>query len=376
MGQLNTITGRYQLDGLRQKYLLRKINKIAQTRYAALLGEVLDASSEALIAAAEGVDGETQRRYFDALCRLYGKRDALIGDFTNHFSTHFYAAVNRCSAQEEGLVQPLVLPEGIEQGQFEVLLAELERSGGDPQQQIRQQLQMILGCEIPSGENPLCFQQILAVFQDSLSSLDAPPQVNQLYYRMLAKPLISQTTAILLEIVDYIEGELSDLGASEEGPASQGRGKEVDCVSQLIQHLQQNLPINSAKMLEERVAKAVSRVDVVVKGLLDGVVLHEPVASLLVGPWKSLMVAILVEEGEQSLRWQVCQTVTQELIMSIQPPSSPQQRQLLLKNIPKLVKLLKVNLQDIHWIKIDQQKLFVELEQLHLQQLCRSKNIV
>ena len=353
------------LDGQQQKYLLRKVNKLAQAKLTTLLDEVLTLSSEALIEAAKGVEPDLQRLYFDALCRLYGKRAPLLEEFADHFATHYYASVNRCLALPgEPMLAPAEL-EGMEEEQLADLSTKLERDTAEHQMHLCRQLEIVLGRDISSEDHPLGVQQVLRVFQHVLFELDAPPQVNIIYNRIMMAKFESDLVTTFQEIITYLDEELV-----ESQPA------EGSAVAKLIEHLQRRLSEKDAKIVEERVEAAMAQVNVAVVRLVDGSVLPEPLATLLVEPWKTLMAAILIEEGEQSIRWLVCLEVTKELIVSVQPIESSVQRQALVKMLPRLVQLLRINLQEITWLKLDCQRLFSQLEQLHLSQLSRSSDIV
>ena len=370
MGGNEIITSSGQMDSLRQKYALRKVNKLAQDGLAELLGDVFSLVSEALIVEAGKCEGtELQRVYFDSLCELYAKKEVLLNDYKRHFSHYFYRT-SKPEGWDSGVAVGIKgSDESCKPSVEEALLAQqllthIRFADEGPLERLTQQFSFILGKEPIPEQMPVGLHAVVVAFRDTLTVLSAPEQVKKCYYFHWQQQLNSRLVSLWADLADCLENEIGDpalLNIASKRVSAQGGGNLVPA---LVQHLQQRG--GHEKVLQVEIQKAAQRVDEVLKHKTQGRKVVEPVSTLLHGPWRSLLIAIWVEEGEQSIRWEIAQQVTTELLWSIQPKTSQQQRSVLTKRLPQLLRALRHSLQDVTWEEVDSERIFGELEQLHL----------
>ena len=361
-----------KMDSLHQKYILRKVNKLAQEELKALLSDTFSNVSEALIVdAGKCHDAAQQRLYFDALCELYGKKESLATDYNRHFAHYFYCTIKPQGwdsgeiAGERDSDELLTLSE--EESQHaeqlvsgfhsidEVLLARLTR-----------QFIVITGSQPATEQLPVGVHNLVMAFRDTLTGVRAPLQVKKSYYQHWQQQLSIGITPLWETLAKYIDSELcKGSAANVSADDNTSTNRDPSFVPALIKHLQQQHG-GHEQALQVKIKKATQRVDEVLEHQSKGKRLVAPVSTLLHGPWRSLLISIWVEEGEQSIRWQIAQQVTTELLWSIQPKTSQQQRSALVKRLPQLLRALRLSLEDITWQEVDSEKLFDDLEQLHL----------
>lgn len=99
---------------------------------------------------------------------------------------------------------------------------------------------------------------------------------------------------------------------------------------------------------------------------------HELPASaskLLHDAWANVMFITSLKHGTDSEEWQACVTTAQELVWSLTAPMAKDNRQQLLKLVPRLLQHLRQGLESIAYNPFETTQLFKELERLHLARL-------
>jgi hypothetical protein len=82
--------------------------------------------------------------------------------------------------------------------------------------------------------------------------------------------------------------------------------------------------------------------------------------------WKDVLVLIHSRDGNQGRAWEMALQVADDLVWSVQPKLTGKQRQRLVQMIPKILNGLQDGLTLISYHRNDKERLFRELEQLHL----------
>ena len=96
--------------------------------------------------------------------------------------------------------------------------------------------------------------------------------------------------------------------------------------------------------------------------------LPKVVITLLEEAWSNVLFLIYLKEGEDK-NWKKALKVVDELLWSVEPMSDSTSRQRLLKMVPSLLKNLRAGLTKIAYNPFDMNKLFADLETIHLEQL-------
>ncbi|MCL6415983.1 DUF1631 domain-containing protein [Aestuariirhabdus sp. Z084] len=120
---------------------------------------------------------------------------------------------------------------------------------------------------------------------------------------------------------------------------------------------------------EEGRAKSEAARNAVQQALADkmvGLSLPSVVVSLLEDAWSRVMMLIYLKEGDQSPRWIHSLKTVDALIWSVSPINDAEDRKKLLKMVPGLLKQLRLGLTEIAFDSFAMNKLFAELEAIHL----------
>lgn len=96
------------------------------------------------------------------------------------------------------------------------------------------------------------------------------------------------------------------------------------------------------------------------------------VMSLLQDAWSNVLFLYYLKSGCESEEWLQGVAVVDELLWSVAPMQSPEDRKQLLKLIPQLLKNLRQGLSKVAFNPFEMNRLFDELENVHLEQLKQS----
>jgi hypothetical protein len=102
---------------------------------------------------------------------------------------------------------------------------------------------------------------------------------------------------------------------------------------------------------------------------IAGNALSPAIEELLNEAWKDLLVSIYLEHGFDSTEWQLALDISDDLLWSLTPKTTCEERQQLSKMIPRLLNMLRKSLEKISWEQIKIEKLFQEMEAYHLSSL-------
>lgn len=129
---------------------------------------------------------------------------------------------------------------------------------------------------------------------------------------------------------------------------------------------QRTIDAEDGKAKSER---ARADVDQTLKQIIAAHELPAPAAKLLHDAWANVMFITSLKQGTGSEEWQACVTTAQELVWSLTAPMAKDNRQQLLKLVPRLLQHLRQGLESIAYNPFETTQLFKQLESLHLARL-------
>ncbi len=97
-----------------------------------------------------------------------------------------------------------------------------------------------------------------------------------------------------------------------------------------------------------------------------GVTLPQVVTGLIKDAWSNVLFVTALKYGYDSEEWNAQLSVLEDLVGSVQPPQSLDQRQKLIKLVPGLVKQLRSGLDTISYNPFEMSDLFKSLEKVHI----------
>ncbi|MFL0801728.1 MAG: DUF1631 family protein [Agarilytica sp.] len=97
-----------------------------------------------------------------------------------------------------------------------------------------------------------------------------------------------------------------------------------------------------------------------------GVALPQVVTGLIKDAWSNVLFVTALKYGYDSDEWHTQLSVLEDLVGSVQPPQSLDQRQKLIKLVPGLVKQLRSGLDTISYNPFEMSDLFKSLEKVHI----------
>ena len=107
---------------------------------------------------------------------------------------------------------------------------------------------------------------------------------------------------------------------------------------------------------------------------LQGKTLSAVVIDMIEGPWRVLMLQVLLRDGRESAAWQNCLHTLDDLIWSVQPALAAASRDRWIKLIPQLLKRLRSNLEAINHPGLEVDKFLESLWEIHGQILQNPPN--
>ena len=175
-------------------------------------------------------------------------------------------------------------------------------------------------------------------------------------------PLYNKVSEIVNRLLNEFEG---DTGIFHEVLADFVAFIEVDKRrTSLVEQRTVNAEDGKAK---SEIAR--NKVQALLNEKVAGKSLPKVVITLLEEAWSNVMFLICLKDGEDSKNWQDAVRVVDELLWSVEPMQSTETRQRLLKLVPNLLKNLRAGLTKIGYNPFDMNKLFADLEAIHLTQL-------
>ena len=102
---------------------------------------------------------------------------------------------------------------------------------------------------------------------------------------------------------------------------------------------------------------------------MSGFALPDVVKELLTGPWNDVLYITLLQEGEDSDSWVAATKTTEDLVESVQPLDSGDDRAAFLEIAPGAVRGLRRGLERYQGDQSRAEELVAALEELHLQML-------
>lgn len=102
---------------------------------------------------------------------------------------------------------------------------------------------------------------------------------------------------------------------------------------------------------------------------VEGLSLPKVVITLLEQAWSNVLFLTCLKEGTDNENWVQAVQVVDDLVWSVQPMESADSRHKLLALVPRLLNTLRAGLTKIGYNPYDMNKLFSDLEKIHLNQL-------
>lgn len=107
-------------------------------------------------------------------------------------------------------------------------------------------------------------------------------------------------------------------------------------------------------------------VDIEVEIRTVGMALPQVVNDLVKDAWSNVLFVTALKYGYEAQEWQNQLLVLEDLVWSVQPPKSAEQRQKLIKLVPGLLKRLRSGLDTISFNPFEMSDLFKSLEKVHI----------
>src|SRR5690606_30001653 len=122
---------------------------------------------------------------------------------------------------------------------------------------------------------------------------------------------------------------------------------------------QRTIDAEDGKAKSER---ARADVDQALKEILAGHDLPVPALKLLRDAWANVMFITSLKQGTGSEEWHACLKTAEELVWSLTAPMAKDNRQQLLKLVPRLLQHLRQGLESIAYNPFETTQLFKQLE--------------
>lgn len=103
-----------------------------------------------------------------------------------------------------------------------------------------------------------------------------------------------------------------------------------------------------------------------IKACIKGRTLPEVVHHLVHEAWSNVLFVTALKHGYESKEWKSALQTMRELVASVHPPQTPEQRQKLITLVPILLKKLRTGLDTISYNPFEMSDLFKSLEKIHL----------
>ena len=116
---------------------------------------------------------------------------------------------------------------------------------------------------------------------------------------------------------------------------------------------------------EDRLKQVKKQVHHTVKRLIDGKKLPSPVIVLLLHPWSEYLTFVLLRHGEQSRSWQQALQVIEDILWSVTPKSSPEDKNRLMLMQEPLQDALKQGFNSIAYDPAKANKLLDAIREIH-----------
>ncbi len=175
------------------------------------------------------------------------------------------------------------------------------------------------------------------------------------------------------KLYQKVEGVVESI-ASQEGEDADFYTQQLNDLMAFSTREQRRAQVMERRLLDAERGKAQSQearnvVNIEVEGLLLDVELPEKGEKVLREAWANVMFLQYLREGPESQVWADTLTTAKNLVASLQPPQSREERQQLIKLIPELLKQLRTGLEEISFNPFEMKELFETLEKLHLANL-------
>ncbi len=147
--------------------------------------------------------------------------------------------------------------------------------------------------------------------------------------------------------------------------------EEIDIFAEVLQEIHdlQAQEQEQLAAIQERLEQGKGAAAEAVEQLLNAEVMPERLRSLINGPWREFMAEAHIRNGAEDEIWQKSRGLFTDLVWSIQPKQSAEERSKLVKRIPSLVVGLRSDAVVARLEEEERRQLFSELEALHLASL-------
>jgi hypothetical protein len=180
-----------------------------------------------------------------------------------------------------------------------------------------------------------------------------------------SSPMYGRLDAILHELIDGFEDDIAIFDAVRERLQS--------LVAEEDQRIEQETQ-SSAKQVEQKenlaIAKSVAQAEIKVR--IRGAQVPLPVLKFLVQEWVKYLIVVNVKSGENSEEWKTALKTIEQLVWSVEPRETHEERRALVAVLPELLKRLAAGAQLGGVDEAVRTQFFTELRKLHSAVIARA----
>ncbi|MGE3391742.1 MAG: DUF1631 domain-containing protein [Gammaproteobacteria bacterium] len=226
---------------------------------------------------------------------------------------------------------------------------------------------------------------------DRIKALIGRLQIPLLKVALLDKELFSKKTHPARQLLDALAG--AAVGWSADNAQSDALLEKIEYIvyrvveefdremglfSELLSELNAFLATDEREATEraeraanslrtkERIVLAKLAVDEAVKGRLDGSETREFVVQFVRDYWRQQLIVTYVEQGPGSDAWIEQLGVIDDLVWSVSPKTTPDEKRELTTRLPKLLKALKAGMKELGMVPADCSKFLTMLASVHV----------
>ena len=171
-------------------------------------------------------------------------------------------------------------------------------------------------------------------------------------------PLYRQIDAIVHQILDNFSDDLS-IFDEQRVELEAFLAAEEKAAEENIQSTAEEINQRDRQQIATVVAKAE------IEKRIEGSPVPNFLAAFLRQNWQGTLQNVYLEEGEESESWGSCVTTLEDLVWSVQPKKTPEDRRHLVALLPSLLKRLSAGMHNRHWAAEDREAFMSNLVEAH-----------
>jgi len=369
-------------DTLQQKYLLLSCHKLCQEFLNQGIINTLAATIETLQEImADCPDVHLKTIYHDGVRELQVKQQALLQAYPAALSHYYYRDLKPDGWDAYGQLGNAVASPRyeLESGALEsrILLeqqiVDMQNRYQSPLLNLAELTNSLLGKELISSKLPFSPARFAYAFRDAANVMKLPGQIRLQLYRQWGRQVCQGLTPLYEKLQGYLKQELEAPYSCDLLPQQKASFNRTTAqLTSMVQNLAQDTPEREQsrqQLVEQQLQRAREVVDGELSQRLAGLKLTAGLNDLLHGPWRELLAQNYLQQGFDSPGWNTSLMITDDLIWSISPKQSAEERKQLAAMIPSLIKALRESLEELNWDDIDFDSIFRELETRHIANL-------